>query len=214
MVDAVKRAYRSELRASQAQGTRRRIVDAAAELFVSVGYGGTSVESIADAAGVSRKTVFTAVGGKAEVLALALDWAVAGDDEPVPVAERPDVVAVLGLADGGEILDGWARVLADIDARVGDLFAVLEAAAGLDESARDLFDRLHGRRRAGARQVVDAVAALDGLRAGLTRSHAVDLACLFTEPLLHRRLVGGRGWSARRFQTWLAQTLRQQLLAP
>jgi AcrR family transcriptional regulator len=212
MSGTVKRVYRSELRTSQARDTRRRIVAAAAQLFVSDGYAGASVDAIAEAAGVSRKTVFTAVGGKAELLGLALDWAVAGDDAPRALAERPEVIAVLALDDPGELLDGWARVLADIDARVGGLFAALEAAAAVDETARDLFDTLHAQRRDGARRVVDAVADLSGLREGMARPRAVDVACLFTEPLLHRRLVGACGWSHRRFQAWLAQTLRQQLL--
>ena len=69
--------------------TRRRgrpggaIVDAAAGLFIAHGYGGTTVDAIAEAAGVSRKTVFTSVGGKADALKFALDWAVTGDDAPV-----------------------------------------------------------------------------------------------------------------------------------
>lgn len=212
MAATVKRAYRSDLRTSQARDTRRRIVTAAADVFVSDGYAGASVDAIAAAAGVSRKTVFTAVGGKAELLALALDWAVAGDDAPRPLAERPEVMSVLQLDDPGELLHGWARVLAGIDARVGGLFAALEAAATVDDSARGLFDTLHAQRRDGARQVINAVAAIGGLRDGMTRSRAVDVACLFTEPLLYRRLVGACGWSHRRFETWLAQTLRQQLL--
>ncbi|MDZ4267443.1 MAG: helix-turn-helix domain-containing protein [Mycobacterium sp.] len=214
MSESVKREYRSDLRAAQAQETRRRIVAAAAELFVSQGYGGTSVDAIAAAAGVSRKTVFTAVGGKAELLALALDWAVAGDDAPVAVAERPEVVALLRLDDPGALLDGWARVLAGIDARVGDLFTALEVAASIDETARSLFERMQGQRRDGAQAVVDAVAELGGLGDGMTRSQLVDLAWLLTEPMLYTRLVGTRGWSGKRFERWLADTLRQQLLRP
>ena len=63
MREPVKRGYRSELRATQAQDTRRRIVTAAAELFIATGFGATTVDAIAAAAGVSRKTVFTSVGG-------------------------------------------------------------------------------------------------------------------------------------------------------
>lgn len=212
MSDSVKRGYQSPLRSAQAQATRRRIVSAAAELFVSSGFAGTSVDAIADAAAVSRKTVFTAVGGKTEILALAMDWAVAGDDAPVPLAARPDVLALLKLPHPGAVLDAWAAVLTDIDARVGELFAALECAAASEDAAHALFDRLSAQRREGAAAVVDAVAALGGLREELSRSEAVDLATLFTEPLLHRRLVGARGWSGRRFQRWLAGTLRGQLL--
>jgi AcrR family transcriptional regulator len=91
MSDPVKRPYTSSLRATQAQTTRRAIVDAASRLFVENGYGATTVDAIAAAAGVSRKTVFTSVGGKAEALKLAFDWGVVGDDAPAPLMERSHV---------------------------------------------------------------------------------------------------------------------------
>lgn len=212
MAEVVKRGYHSDVRAAQAQETRRRIVRAASELFVAAGYGATSVDAIAEGAGVSRKTVFNAVGGKAEILALALDWAIAGDDEPIPIANRPDVVALLRLDDPGQLLDAWATVVVDIDSRVADLYAALEAAAGVDSTARALFTRLQSQRREGAQVIVDAVVARKGLRHRLLRAEAVDLACLFSEPLMYRRLVGDRGWSDRRFVRWLRSTLREQLL--
>ena len=82
MVDP-KRPYQSALRDEQARTTRRAIVEAGAALFVERGYAGTTVDAIAERAGVSRKTVFTSVGGKVGLLKLAIDWALAGDDEPV-----------------------------------------------------------------------------------------------------------------------------------
>ncbi|OAN37585.1 TetR/AcrR family transcriptional regulator [Mycolicibacterium iranicum] len=212
MSDVVKRGYRSDIRTSQAQETRRRIIRSASELFVAAGYGATSVDAIAEGAGVSRKTVFNAVGGKAEILALALDWAIAGDDEPIPLADRPDVAALLRLDDPGSLLDAWAAVLADIDSRVADLYAALEAAAGMDSTAHALFTRLQSQRRDGAQVVVDALVARNGLRHRLPRGKAVDLACLFSEPVMYRRLVGDGGWSDQRFERWLRITLREQLL--
>ncbi|MCZ0731436.1 TetR/AcrR family transcriptional regulator [Mycolicibacterium iranicum] len=212
MAEVVKRGYRSDVRAAQAQATRRRIVRAASDLFVAAGYGATSVDAIAAGAGVSRKTVFNAVGGKAEILALALDWAIAGDDEPIPLADRPDVAALLRLDDPGQLLDAWVTVVVDIDSRVADLYAALEAAAGVDSMARALFTRLQSQRREGAQVIVDAVVARKGLRRRLQRADAVDLACLFSEPLMYRRLAGDRGWSDERFEHWLRSTLRQQLL--
>src|ERR1700754_4854471 len=91
MSEAVKRDYRSGLRAAQAEQTRRSIVSAAARLFVEGGYADTTIDAVAASAGVSRKTVFTAVGGKVDLLKTALDWAVVGDDRPVPMADRPAV---------------------------------------------------------------------------------------------------------------------------
>src|SRR5690242_11877927 len=173
MDESVKRGYRSPLRSAQAAATRRSIVSAAADLFVARGFAATSVDAIAAAAEVSRKTVFTAVGGKAELLALALDWAVAGDDAPVPLTERSEMIALLALQDPGAILHQWAHVLTDIDSRVAELFVVLENAASVDDAAQALFDRMADQRRAGARAVVAAVGAAGGLRDDMRRSEAV-----------------------------------------
>ena len=51
------------LRRAKATMTRRSVVDAAAKLFVERGYLATSVQQVADEAGVSRATVFNSVGG-------------------------------------------------------------------------------------------------------------------------------------------------------
>jgi AcrR family transcriptional regulator len=65
------------------------VLRAARELFIARGYPATTIEEIAGRAGVSKPTVFAAVGSKQAILKQLRDIAVAGDDEPVPVAERP-----------------------------------------------------------------------------------------------------------------------------
>jgi AcrR family transcriptional regulator len=211
MGDVVKRDYRSKLRATQAEETRRTIVAAASELFVARGYNATTVDAIAAAAGVSRKTVFAAVGGKADLLKLALDWAITGDDAPVPLADRADVSAVLAGEDAVELLNGWAKVLVGIDQRIAALHDALTTASDGDPAARAVRDQSDRQRLDGARQVTARLCALDALPAGLTAAHAADVAWLLTDPALYTRLVHQRGWSAGRFQRWLASTLRAQL---
>src|SRR6478752_2176660 len=98
MPEVRKRIYRSELRDEQARATRRRVVDAAAGLFTALGFAANTIDAVADAAGVSRKTVFTAVGGKVELIKLAYDYATAGDDEPLTMAQRPALQEVMALA--------------------------------------------------------------------------------------------------------------------
>src|SRR5690348_11445155 len=95
MTDVGKRVYRSDLRESQARATRRQIVEAASKLFADVGYASATIDAVAREAGVSRKTVFTSVGGKVELMKLAYDWAVTGDDEPVSMGSRPEVAEVV-----------------------------------------------------------------------------------------------------------------------
>src|SRR5690349_24054106 len=138
MTAPVKKPYKSTLRAAQARATRRAIVDAAARLFTQRGYGATTIDAIAAAAGVSRKTVFTSVGGKAEALKLAIDWAHVGDDEPVPMLERPHIKAQMQEPDARRILTAYARQIREVGARTAPLHEVVRAAAGLDEEVRAL----------------------------------------------------------------------------
>ena len=68
---------------------------AAGDLFVERGFSATTIDSVAERAGVGRKTVFDSVGGKGALLKLAWDWALVGDDEPISMEQRPEVQAML-----------------------------------------------------------------------------------------------------------------------
>ena len=121
MAEAVKKPYVSRLRDQQARATRRAIVNAAAELFITRGYGSTTVDDIAQAAGVSRKTVFTSVGGKPAALKLAIDWAIVGDDEDVPLLERPHIRAGMTEPDARRVLSDFARSVIKISSRIAPM---------------------------------------------------------------------------------------------
>src|SRR3954447_22909324 len=62
------RTYRSPRRAEQARRTRDRVLDRAVQLFVAGGYGPTTMEAVATAAGVSVETVYKAFGTKAGLI--------------------------------------------------------------------------------------------------------------------------------------------------
>jgi len=213
MSKPVKRGYSSALRAAQARETRRKIVSTAAQLFVDDGYGASTIDAIADAAGVSRKTVFSAAGGKVDLLKLAIEWAVAGDDAPVAVVDRDAMRTVLGETDATALLRSWASVTTKIDARSARLFQALEIAAGTDVEARALAGRFERRRLDGARLVITRLTSLNALSPRLKRGEAVDLAWLSTDPVLYDRLVRVRNWSASRFEKWLGDSLCRQLVA-
>ena len=91
--------YTSQVRDEQARRTRRAIVTAAHDLFLAQGYAATTIDGIAEAAHVSRRTVFNSVGGKPTLLKLAWDWAIVGDDEPIALADRPAIKAILAESD-------------------------------------------------------------------------------------------------------------------
>lgn len=210
---AVKRPYTSELRAAQARATRRAIVEAAARLFVEQGYGETSVDAIAQEAGVSRKTVFTSVGGKAQALKLALDWAVAGDDEDVPVLERPHVAAGRKEPDPRRILIDFATNIREVGERTAALMDVLVSAAGSDPELRALADDLGRQRQLGMGVLAGVLAKRKALAPHLTKDEAADILWLLSDTRQYSRLVLERGWSPERFEVWTAEALQTLLLS-
>ncbi len=211
---SVKRPYSSTLRAAQAQATRRSIVDAAAVLFVERGYGGTSIDAIAEAAGVSRKTVFTAVGGKLETLKLALDWAISGDDEPIPVLDRPHVQAALQEPDARRILRDFATNIREVMGRTAALARVLESAAGLDADLQALNDDLRTQRQRGMSFLAALLDERGALRPELTVEEAADVLWLLNDSGPYHRFVVEQGWSPERYEAWLTDGLLLLLVAP
>jgi AcrR family transcriptional regulator len=206
------RRYTSEIRDEQARRTRRAIVTAARELFLAQGYTATTIDAIAQAAHVSRRTVFNSVGGKATLLKLAYEWAIVGDDEPVPLADRPAVKAIQAEPDPRKALALWAQTVAGIAARVAPISEVLTAAADADPDAAQLVADASRDRMSGATAFVRYLASVDGLAPGITQQHAADLCWALMDGHLYRRLITQRGWTTTDFTQWLSSIVAASLL--
>jgi AcrR family transcriptional regulator len=215
MTSPVKKApYESPLRQAQAQATRRAIVNAAGRLFTQRGYGATTVDAIAEAAGVSRKTVFTSVGGKAAALKLALDWAVVGDDEPVPLMERPEISSQRQEPDARKILAAYAAMNAEIAGRVSALQAVVEAAAGADEELGELAATFALQRRFGMGKLAEELDQRGALPRETSVDETADVLWMLSNPANYRWFVVERGWSPERYAQWLGKALVALLVDP
>ncbi|WP_433254516.1 TetR/AcrR family transcriptional regulator [Streptosporangium sp. CA-135522] len=207
-----KRRYQSSVRQDSARRTRRAIVAAAGELFVANGYVATSLADVAAAAGVARPTVFAAFGSKPALLRQVLDQALAGDDAPVPVAERPWFKPVWDAASQAAVLDAYAQVCALIGERVAPIFETVRRAADAAPDVTELWDTLQANRRAGAHMVVEHLRTFGPLRPGLDAEQATDVLWLLNDPAHHDTLVRQRGWSAGPFRDWLSGMMRDALL--
>jgi AcrR family transcriptional regulator len=204
--------YASQVRDEQARRTRRAIVTAAHDLFVAQGYAATTIDAIAEAAHVSRRTVFNSVGGKGALLKLAMDWAIVGDDEPIALADRPAIKAILAESDPRKAIMMWVQTVADVADRTAQLGEVLNAAADIDPAAAELLAEASSNRMSGASAFVRYLASLDGLAAGMTEQRAAELCWALTDGHLHRLLVAQRGWSTADFTRWLSGSLAAALL--
>jgi len=207
------RTYRSPARAESARQTRRRIVDAARALFETRGYAGTTIDAVAEAAGVSRRTVFLSVGSKAELLKTAWDWGVVGDDEPVPMAERPHVLAMQEVTDPHLLVRLWVEQVLGVADRLAPLEVVLNRAVDADAEAAALRARIDAERRGGALMFVTHLAATGGLRDGLAVDEAADMCWILMNPLLQARLRTDRGWTREAVTGWLVRMASASLLA-
>ena len=215
MVDAGKRSYTSAVRDSQARQTRRQIVAAAGRLYAEQGFAATTIDAIAAEAGVSRKTVFTSVGGKVALLKLAYDYALAGDDEPVPMIEREGLQAIMAEPDPQEQMRMFAEFVTGMGERISALWLALRGAAEVDEEARELYTRWDRQRHDGMHSgPVHDLLAKDAVRPDINPDEAAAILWVLTDPALYHRLVVEAGWARDRFRAWLFEAFQTQILAP
>jgi len=125
-VKPIPRSYRSPRREEQAAETRRRIVDAARELFGAQGYAGTSLAAIAERAGVSVPTVYNSVGGKPGLLA-ALNEVVDETGDVAAIGRR-----IGTTTDPVEVVQLTARLRRLLMEGAGDIVVVISEAAAAD----------------------------------------------------------------------------------
>lgn len=211
--EASKRRYRPPKRQAQARRTRQRILSAATDLFRADGYGGTTIAAVVAAAGVSVPAVELAFGTKAALLKVAIDVAIAGDDEPVPVLARPWVQRAQAAATVEEFLSVVAEVLVAAAERSDALvLAAFEAARG-DKRLAPLAEQLKTQRAVTAAWIVDGLSARVPLRAGVDRAGAIDVVWLLMEPAVFDRLTADRGWTPQRFGEWFADSCLRLITA-
>jgi AcrR family transcriptional regulator len=197
-------------RRARSQRTSLRVLAASRDLFVEQGYARTSIEAIAARAGVSAQTVYNQFGTKCELLAAVLDLAIAGDAAPVAVMERPWFL-VDEDEPAADAIARFATAGTAILARVAPLYDVIRSASALPE-VRRLLDDNRRRRRADQRHLVSELAAAGQLRPDLDLSHAADVVYGLLNEDVYLLLTADCGWSRKRFATWVAATLFDQLV--
>jgi AcrR family transcriptional regulator len=208
-----RRRYDSPRRREQARETRRTILEAARALFVARGYGPTTIGAVAERARVAPETVYAAFGNKRSLLSEVVDVAIAGDDAPVPVLERPWVRQLREEPDPRgrvRILAGNARAMLE---RSTPILEVLRGAAASDPELAALWRRYKAQRFEGQRVLLGVVTERSGLRDGLAPEAALDVLFALGSPETYGLLVGDRGWSPARFERWYEDALARLLLS-
>jgi AcrR family transcriptional regulator len=205
----------SPLRSGRGQArtrlARRAVVDAARALFRERGYAATTIEAVSEHSDVPSATVYRLFSSKLGILKALLDTSIVGDDQPLPVQERPDVASLFTEPDPYKLLAGFAGVTTAINQRTNDVYRAVTSAAGSDPAAAELLSEIQQQRDRGQGQIARSLSRAHALRSGLRERDAADLIHALMSPEVYRLLVGDRGWTPERYQQWLATTLAQQL---
>jgi AcrR family transcriptional regulator len=201
------RRYRSALREEQARRTRALIAQAARSRFLEAGWAGTSVRSVATAAGVSEATVYAVYGNKAGLAGSLVDFAdsAADVDQMLDELEKAQGDPAAQLA----ALVGFDRRLFE---RGGDVLRVIVEARRQepDLAAAYADGRSRGER---VRREIFGTWPATAWREGIGVEQALDIYAVLCSIDSYDIATIERGWTPTRLERWWHQTLIDQLLA-
>jgi AcrR family transcriptional regulator len=202
-----RRRYRSELREQQATATRRAVLDAAQDLYVTKGWAATGMREVAAAAGVALETVYSHFSSKRGLLRAVADIAVVGDDAPVPIAQRPEFLAI-GEGSRTARVGAAARVLTAVHERTAAMATLLRQAAPGDAEIGEMLRATRERQRVDVGHAVELII-------GRTPTPAErDGVWAIASPELYLLLVAESGWTTQQYEAWIAETLERVIPQP
>jgi AcrR family transcriptional regulator len=193
---------------------RRAVIDAARTLFLERGYGATTIDAISALSDVPPATVYRLFSSKRGILKALLDISIGGDNDAVPMADRPPVRSLLADPNPKNMVAGFVGIAAQVNSRTAAIYRILVSAAASDPDAATLLDDLTRQRQEGQGRVAGALARARALRPTLRERDAGDIIHALVSPEVYGLLVVDRGWPPERYETWLTETLVDQLLAP
>jgi TetR/AcrR family transcriptional regulator, regulator of autoinduction and epiphytic fitness len=198
-------------RAERARQTRNRMLDSARALFIAGGYATTTMERIAQEAGVAVQTLYYTFRSKGQLLCEVVETTAAGEDRAAPVAQRLWAQQMLAATTGQRVLALAVEHGADIYARASPLWPAV-AVASADPQVEQYWQRVAADRRTGQSRMVARLAELGALRQGLHPERATDRVVVLFGHDVFTGMVTQAGWSVPEYKAWLLTTLAQQLL--
>jgi AcrR family transcriptional regulator len=185
------------------------IVHAFGELLFAEGFQATTIRAVADRAGVSAETIYKSFGGKQGIIKALWDITLAGDDEPLAMADREQARKILAAQE--PVMKVWlyAESVRGVHERLAPL-ATLLAQAGPEAAA--VLATGEQERRTSARTLVGHLGDCGALRDGVDAERAADACWALTATVLFIKLTADAGWDGGTYQQWLADMLTANLL--
>jgi AcrR family transcriptional regulator len=207
----VKRAYDVRGRQQRASRQRSATLEIARTLFLDNGYAATTVDTIAQAAGVSAATIYKTYGGKAGLIRALCNTALEGAGK-IPAEERSN--ALRAVNDPKQVIAGWGQLIAEVSPRISPLLLLLRTAADTDPEAAQLYADLDAARLARMTDNARYLYRAGHLRDGVTLRDARDILWLSASPELYELLVKRRHWSVAKYSRFVTDTIIDGLLPP
>ena len=207
----VKRSYDASRRREQARARRLDVVLAARDLFERDGFRPTTIAANAARAEVAAESIYKGFGTKAALAKAVFDLALAGDDEPVPVAERPAMQAVRDEPDVRRKIAMFADGLAYRQARSARVQILIRDGRHVDDSLAPVWDKLRDEGLAGMTMLGRHLRQTGQLRAGISLDEVRDVLWNYLAIDHYERLVLSQGWPHERYTRWLTDAITSAL---
>jgi AcrR family transcriptional regulator len=204
-VTQVKRPYDASRRRARADARRQDVVRAARELFERDGFRSTTIAAVAERAGVSPESIYKGFGSKATLAKAVFDVAVAGDDEPVPVAQRPAAAAVRDEPDVRRKIAIFVEGLVDRLARSAKVYILIRDGRHVDDSLTPIWEKLRQEGLTGMTILGRHLLETGQLRDGIELDEVRDVLWNYLAIDHYERLVLMQGWSHDRYGQWLTR---------
>jgi AcrR family transcriptional regulator len=202
-----KRAYKSESRNVQAALTKKRILEAARNLFESEGFERATIEKIAHVANVAVPTVYSLFQSKRGILRALMDEVFPKDQFEALVEKSKEA------ASPEERLLYSAKIARQIYDAERAQMEIFRGASVLSPEFKELEKEREVRRHERQEVTINAMAKENSLAKGISANRARDILWVFTGRDIYRMLVIEQGWTSEEYEKWLAELLANTLIA-
>ena len=186
------------------------MIDAGARLFLTEGFGATTVAAVALAAGVSAETIYKSFGGKAGLVRAI--WARALEGEGATPAEQRSDGMQATEHDPRQVIRRWGEFMLEVAPRVAPILLLIRSAATIDPEMAELLADVDEQRRRRMERNARTLHSRRQLRQGMTLPDARDILWTYSSPELFELLVVKSGWSVQRYGRFVSDQLISALL--
>jgi AcrR family transcriptional regulator len=156
---------------------------------------------------VSEQTVYSRVGNKAAILKAVYDVMLIGDDEPTPMAARPEFRRLQDAEDVGSMFASYARLARLMAQRMRPLLELVWGVRAMEPDLDRLARTAAEERRIGARMFAESLLAAGFARPGVDVDTAATSIWVLNAPEVYLLQVRDGGLTDDQYEQWLAGAL-------